>query len=185
MSLIELGGVLFSIAYLLLAAKENFWCWPAAIISNLIYLWVFFSAKLYPESGLQIFYLFFSVKGWMLWKKNNPSETLSISRMSLQQHGLLIGMGTVFSVLGAYLFQQYTDAALPWLDTPIAVFSVLTTWLVVQKKIENWWYWVLIDSAAIYLYIQRELFLTALLFAIYVILAVWGYFEWKKKMKIN
>jgi nicotinamide mononucleotide transporter len=79
----------------------------------------------------------------------------------------------------AYYFDRYTTAALPWLDAPITVFSIWATWLVIKKKLENWLFWVLIDALAIYLYYKRNLHLTALLYAMYTILAVVGYYKWR------
>jgi len=186
-SVIEAIAVLLALAYLVLAAYQNSWCWFAAAISSILYIKICFDAKLFIETGLQFFYLFMAMVGYFQWKKNNPSvqEESLIINLSAKQWVVGILICGIISFLMAFWFQQNTDAKLPWLDAPVTVYSVWATWLVIKKVLQNWLLWIVIDSVAIYIYMQRSLKITALLYALYTLLAVIGYFKWKKAQQIS
>jgi nicotinamide mononucleotide transporter len=186
-SVIEAIAVLLALAYLVLAAYQNSWCWFAAAISSILYIKICFDAKLFIETGLQFFYLIMAMVGYFQWKKNNPSvqEESQIINLSLKQWVFGILICSIISFVMAFWFQQNTDAKLPWLDAPVTVFSVWATWLVIKKVLQNWLLWIVIDSVAIYIYMQRSLKITALLYALYTLLAVIGYFKWKKAQQIS
>jgi len=186
-SVIEAIAVLLALAYLVLAAYQNSWCWFAAAISSILYIKICFDSKLFIETGLQFFYLFMAMVGYFQWKKNNPSvqEESLIINLSAKQWVVGILICGIISFLMAFWFQQNTDAKLPWLDAPVTVYSVWATWLVIKKVLQNWLLWIVIDSVAIYIYMQRSLKITALLYALYTLLAVIGYFKWKKAQQIS
>jgi nicotinamide mononucleotide transporter len=186
-SVIEAIAVLLALAYLVLAAYQNSWCWFAAAISSILYIKICFDAKLFIETGLQFFYLFMAMVGYFQWKKNNPSvqEESLIINLSAKQWVVGILICGIISFLMAFWFQQNTVAKLPWLDAPVTVYSVWATWLVIKKVLQNWLLWIVIDSVAIYIYMQRSLKITALLYALYTLLAVIGYFKWKKAQQIS
>ncbi|QHQ40876.1 nicotinamide riboside transporter PnuC [Microbulbifer hydrolyticus] len=179
MSLWEVAAVVLALAYLLLAMRENILCWYAAFASTAIYLFLFWDVSLLMESALQIFYLLIAVYGWWQWRNRTGSgEPLHIHRWPLQRHLLAFtGIGILTLTVG-YLLDNYTSAALPYLDSFTTWGAVVTTYMVTRKVLENWLYWIVIDGAAIYLYIDRELYLTALLFVLYVILVIVGFFQW-------
>lgn len=179
-SWLELGGVFFGILYLLLATKESLWCWLAGLISVLLYIKICFDAQLYAETGLQFFYLFISFYGWYQWKYGKAKQRLPISKLSLQAHLVIISVGLLFTWGMAYILSVSTQAALPYLDSFTTVFSIITTWMVARKKIENWLYWIVVDGVGVYIYWSRGLYLTSLLFLAYVIIVIFGYFEWKR-----
>lgn len=173
-------AVIFSIAYTVLAAYENNWCWPAAIISVSIYIYICFSAKLYSETGLQLFYLIMAFYGWWLWNKNETSDQkLIISKINLKAHSILIVSGLLFTCVFYFIMKTYTDAALPLADAIVTAFSLTTTYMMTKKYIENWIWWIVIDGLSIYIFISRDLPLTALLYLIYVIIVVVAYFKWR------
>lgn len=175
----EAAAVLLGIAYLLLAMRESLWCWYAAFASTAIFLLLFWQVNLLMESALQVYYLGMAVYGWWQWQRGSAGrEELAISRWGARQHLLGVGAVLAVSVLSGSLLQQYSEAALPFIDSFTTWGSVLTTWMVARKILENWLYWLVIDSASIYLYLDRELYLTALLFAAYLIIAVFGYRKW-------
>jgi nicotinamide mononucleotide transporter len=174
-------GVFFGILYIYFAAKEMIWCWYASLVSVSIYLVICYQVQLYAEMGLNVYYLGTTVYGWWHWRNPNRKEKeLSISRMKLQEHGIFIIAGILFTLGLGYFLVEKTDAQLPYLDSFTTVFSVLTTLLVTRKVLENWLYWIIIDAVAVYIYFQRELYLTSLLMAAYVIIAAVGYFNWRK-----
>lgn len=174
-------GVFFGILYIYFAAKEMIWCWYASLVSVSIYLVICYQVQLYAEMGLNFYYLGTTIYGWWHWKhpKKNQKE-LPISKMKLKEHGLFIITGILFTFGLGYFLIENTDAQLPYLDSFTTVFSVLTTLLVTRKVLENWLYWIVIDAVAVYIYFQRELFLTSLLMAAYVIIAAVGYFNWRR-----
>lgn len=178
----EVPAVVLAILYLVLAARENIWCWAAAFASTAIYTYVFFDVNLYLESALQIYYLAMAVYGWYQWRHPaDPSSTLPISTWSLKKHGVVIaGTGAVV-VTSGYLLSENTPAALPYLDAFTTWYAVVTTYMVAKKVLENWGYWFVIDSALVYLSYSRGLYLTALLYVAYLIIIVFGYWKWKKE----
>lgn len=181
MSILEILAVLFSVLYVVLATKENAWCWLCAAISVKLYIYICYSAQLYPETGLQIFYLFMAAYGYAQWKK--PKKDISLKQWQLKTHGFILLIGGVCSFLLGYYFDTQTDAAMPYLDSTTTIFSIITTYMVTKKIVENWLYWIVIDLLSIYLYYSRELTLSAGLFALYTIIAIFGYLSWKKSLQ--
>ena len=182
-SFIELIAVLFSIAYVVLAAKKNIWCWSAAIISVSIYIYICFSAKLYAETSLQIFYLFMAFLGYFNW--NNKEKNIKITEWSIKKHLTTILIGTFLTFLLGFIFSSYTDAKMPIVDSFTTIFSLFATYMVIKKILGNWLYWIVIDVVSVYLYNSRDLHLTALLFIVYTIIAIYGYTNWFKSMKYD
>ena len=182
-SIIESIAVFFSILYVILAAKENILCWWTAAISVTLYIYICFSAQLYPETGLQIFYLFMAFYGHYNWNKKDQS--LQISEWSISKHLFILIVAAIFTFLIGFYFATYTHAKMPIIDSFTTVFAVLATYLVIKKILGNWLYWIVIDTVSVYLYFSRDLHLTSLLFIAYTIIAIFGYFSWIKKMKIN
>lgn len=178
----ELAAMLLALAYLLLAVRENIWCWAAAFISTLIYTGVFLKSQLYMDSALQIFYALMAIYGWSQWRhRENPEQELRISTRSLRWHGLVITVVVVASLGSGALLDSYTNAAFPYLDSLTTWASVIATWMVARKVLENWIYWIVIDSLSVYLYVNRGLYLTVILFLLYVMIAFIGWHSWKMK----
>jgi nicotinamide mononucleotide transporter len=175
----ELCAVVLGIAYLLLAMRESLWCWYAAFASTAIFLVLFWRVSLLMESALQVYYLAMAVYGWWQWQHGScDQQPLAITSWGTRQHLLAAIAILVFSTLSGWLLQRHTGAALPYLDSFTTWGSILTTWMVARKILENWLYWLLIDSVSIYLYLDRELYLTALLFAAYLVIVLFGYRQW-------
>ena len=181
-SIIESVAVLFSILYVVLVAKENIWCWAAALISVSLYIYICFFAQLYPETGLQVFYFIMAIIGYYMWKKENKEE---IKEWSEIKHLLIILLGAILTFFMGFYFSTYTDSQMPIIDSFTTVFSIIATYMVVKKVLGNWLYWIVIDAVSVYLYFNRDLHLTSLLFIAYTIIAIFGYFSWMKKMKTN
>ena len=182
-SWIELVAVLFSIAYVFLAAKQKIWCWAAAMISVSIYIYICFSAKLYAETSLQIFYLFMAFLGYFNWKK--PENNIKINEWSIKKHIIIILTGAFFTFFLGFIFSSYTDAKMPIIDSFTTIFSLFATYMVIKKILENWLYWIVIDIVSVYLYNSRDLHLSALLFVVYTVIAIYGYNNWLNNIKKN
>ena len=180
--IIESIAVLFSILYVVLAVKENIWCWGAALISVSLYIYICFSAQLYPETGLQVFYFIMAIIGYYMWNKENKEE---IKEWSEIKHLLIILLGAILTFFMGFYFSTYTNSKMPIIDSFTTVFSIIATYMVIKKVLGNWLYWIVIDAVSVYLYFNRDLHLTSLLFIAYTIIAIFGYFSWMKKMKTN
>jgi nicotinamide mononucleotide transporter len=190
MSIWEVVAVILGVAYLVLAMRQNILCWYAAFGSTAIFSWLFWDVSLVMESGLNVYYLIMAIYGWWVWRGNTQAssktvetKTVEIKTWSLSRHALIIVGVVLISLVTGYGLEKNTSAALPYLDSFTTWGAVITTYMVAQKVLENWLYWLVIDTVAIYLYIDRELYLTALLMAVYVVLAVLGWFMWLKEYR--
>jgi len=184
-------ATVFGIAYVILAARENFWCWPIGLVSVILAFFVYIDAsvKLYSDAILQIFYAGMSIYGWWTWTRDSSDDELlddglSIGRWPMEYHLIALGGGVVLAGLLGLMWTQL-GAALPYIDAMTTSFSVIATFMVTRKILENWLYWIVIDTVCIFVYIHRELYLFAILFLIYGIVAVVGYYSWQKDYKIN
>lgn len=185
MSIWEVVAVILGIAYLVLAMRQSILCWYAAFGSTAIFSWLFWDVSLVMESGLNVYYLIMAIYGWSVWRGNKEkSETnVAIKTWSLSRHALVISGIILMSLATGYGLEKNTSAALPYLDSFTTWGAVITTYMVAQKVLENWLYWLVIDTVAIYLFIDRELYLTALLMIVYVVLATIGWFMWLKEYR--
>lgn len=179
-SIIESLAVFFSILYVMLATQESIWCWAAAAISVSLYIYICFFAQLYAETGLQIFYLCMALYGYYNW--NKKEQSLQISEWSVSKHLVTLILGTMLTFLTGFWLATYTNAKMPIIDSFTTVFSIFATYMVTKKVLGNWLYWIVINTVSVYLYYSRGLHLTSLLFIAYTILAIFGYFSWRKKI---
>lgn len=178
---LETIAVVLGISYLLLAMRENSLCWYCAFISTAFYIWIFGDVSLYMESALNAYYMVMAVYGWYQWQRGGSSSMgIQLGYWELNNHLVAIGLVMVLSLISGYFLSQNTDARMPYIDSFTTRGSVITTYMVARKVIENWIYWIVIDSISIFLYIDRELYQTAGLFSLYLILAVIGYLAWRK-----
>jgi nicotinamide mononucleotide transporter len=183
LSPLEAAGVLFSVLYLVLAIRESLWCWPAAFLSSALTIVVMFGARLYSEAALNVFYAAMAVYGWYQWRyggRTSGERELPISVWPLKTHALAIGGSVALSVGVGWLMSRHTQAAFPYLDAFVTVSSVVTTYMVARKILENWLYWIVVDGLALHLYWQRELYLYVGLFALYLVLVVIGLLRWHR-----
>jgi nicotinamide mononucleotide transporter len=183
-SALELTAVILAVLYLVLVVKEDIRCWYAAFLSTAIFLVIFWDVNLYMESGLQIYYLLMAVFGWYQWRASAlpDVDALPISRWSTQNHFIAIFTIISASAISGYLLSNNTNASLPYLDSFTTWASVLTTYMVTKKIYENWAYWLVIDTVSIYLYLDRGLYFTALLFSVYIIIIGFGWYSWSQKL---
>lgn len=186
----EVVAVIFAIAYLLLAVQENILCWLFAFMSTAIYTVLFWDVSLLMESALNVYYMAMAVYGWYQWTHgghngDDEPHTLAVQSMSAKQHTLVIAVTAVLVVISGYLLSEHSSAVWPYVDSFTTWASVITTYLVTQKYLQNWIYWIVIDAVSIPLYIDRGLGLTALLFAAYIIIAFFGYRSWRKHYQNN
>jgi nicotinamide mononucleotide transporter len=183
-SFAEWCAVILAISYLLLAVKESIWCWPAAFVSTSIYAVLFYDVSLYMESLLNLYYLLMALYGFYQWRYNKQGETVKpIIQWRLKTHLVLIVSLSLVATFNAYLLEKYTDQTLPYLDSFTTWFAVVVTYMVAQKVLENWHYWMVINSASIYMYFQKGFALTVVLLVSYLVIAVFGWLKWRQHLK--
>jgi nicotinamide mononucleotide transporter len=181
-SWVELLAAALALVYVPLAIGQRLSCWSAAFASSVLYVWVFFSARLYMESALNAFFAAMAVYGFWQWRRGRGGSALAVSRWPPLRHGLaLLGIVAVAAV-NAFLLARFTPAANPFIDSMLTWASVFTTFLVARKVYENWYWWLLIDSISMCLYFTRHLYLTMLLYGVYVVLCVIGMREWRRSL---
>lgn len=180
----EIIAVALAIAYLLLAMKESLWCWYAAFVSTAIFTVLFWDASLLMESGLQIYYLAMAVFGWYQWRNKtdkDQSPALKIHVWGWRRHLSVFALVIGLSAVSGLLLSHHTQAAWPFIDSFTTWGSVVTTYMVARKVLENWLYWLVIDGISIVLYWDRGLHLTALLFVAYLFICVFGFIQWRRQ----
>jgi nicotinamide mononucleotide transporter len=179
-SWVEILAVALAIAYLLLAIRQSLSCWAAAFASSCLFVWVFFGARLYMESVLNGFYAAMAIYGFWAWRGGKQGGRLNVSRWSGKRNALGFMGVLALSLVSWYFLRRFTPAARPFVDSMVTWASVFATFLVARKVYENWHWWLVIDSASMYLSFTRRLYLTMLLFALYLLLIVIGMREWRR-----
>jgi nicotinamide mononucleotide transporter len=178
---LEIIAVAAAIVYLVLVVRENIWCWFFAFISTALFTYLFYHVSLLSESILNVYYLLMAIYGWLQWSKKSTDNALKIKRLPLKKHLIIIAVGLLLTPLMGYGMLKL-GASFPYLDAFVAIFSVFATLMVAYKIFENWYYWLIIDGLSIYLFWQKQMYYTTLLYLIYIVLIFVGIASWKKIM---
>ena len=179
----EILAVIFGIISVYLSTREHIWSWPTALVNVALYFIVFLEAKLYADMGLQVVYFALSLYGWYEWLYGGENRTeLHVSRVTraLGLKLLLIGLASA-ALLGTIL-ARFTDASLPYLDSATTSTSLVAQWMMTRKILENWAVWVVVDVVYVGMFIFKKLYLTAGLYAVFLVLAVMGFIQWKRSL---
>jgi nicotinamide mononucleotide transporter len=179
---LEYLAVLCAVLYVLLISFRNQWGWLFATINAIIYCIICYFSKLYLETGLQLFYVVMAIYGWYEWSDEDDDLEEKVRRWPLKIHLYILSFGVPLAALTGLLFFLFTDQANPYLDAFTTLFSLIATFMVTKKILENWLYWIVIDLVAMQLYNSRGLELTAALYFFYAVVSVFGYFNWKKNL---
>ena len=183
---LEIIGTIVGLVYLWLEYRASIYLWIAGIIMPAIYIYVYYEAGLYADFGINIYYLGAAVYGWLIWKfgrKPGEQKELSITRMPVKSWLKASLTYIIAQFLIAWILINYTDSDVPWWDAFTTALSIVGMWMLAQKYLEQWWIWVVVDVVCVGLYIYKELFFTAGLYALYAIIAIFGWLNWKKIMK--
>ena len=178
----EWVAVVFAFAYLVLAIRQNAWCWACSMVSSAIFLVLFARGGLVMQAGLQVFYVAMAVYGWWAWRRggDGAQPVLPVRRWPLRWHLLAMAAIAVVSVVnGRWVAGAGSNDVVPYVDALTAWVSVFATWLVARKVLENWLYWIVIDMVAAALYFTQGLHATAVLFVVYSLVAIRGYRQWQ------
>lgn len=180
---VELAATLLALAYVILALKQSLWCWPAALLSTLLFTQVMWQSALLSDALLQLYYAGMALYGWWRWQQlrlhSDNSGQSPVFEWPLQRHLLMILLTAGAGLVLGGVMAGYTQADFAYLDAQTTAFSVLATWLVAKKLVSNWLYWVVIDAVSIFVYAQKHLYFLTGLFMLYTIIAIVGYFAWR------
>ncbi len=190
---IEVTGAVSGLVYLYFSINQKIWLWPLGIITSVFYVSVFFDNQLYADMGLNVYYVVISIFGWYHWlhpgkKEKKSDDSLVVQKLSVKAWFISLGV-----ILGVMLFLALvlirvpsyigiSPSDLPVWDAFTTAGSILATWMLAKKILDNWLLWIVVDSVSFGLYIYKELYATAILFLVYTVLAVVGYMKWKEDM---
>ena len=184
MSSIEIVAAIFGVISVFLSVRQNIWSWPTAIVNVGLYIIVFYESKLYADTGLQVVYVVLNAYGWYHWLYGGKNRTeLPVSRTSARLWLLLVALGTAGTALIGTLLYRKTDAALPFIDASTTSTSLVAQWMMTRKLLENWIIWVAVDVVYIGMYIYKSLYVTAVLYLIFLILSAMGYVQWRRSLR--
>lgn len=184
MGVLELVTVLLAIVYVILAAKEHIWCWPFGIVSSAIGVYITYENALLGQSLMYVYYVVMGVYGWTAWSKKDESTPPRKAKWwSWKSHAIAIAVGVSASTGAYFLLNYYTDGATLYLDCITATFSFIATFMLTRKIIDNWIYWIVIDTASLVLYMSLELVFFTGLFAVYLVLSIYGLVNWYKQQQ--
>lgn len=181
----EIIAVITGLLCVYLAAKNNIWNWPLAIISVGIYIFIFFNSRLYADMGLQFYFMAMNIYGWYYWSRAPASEMKMPVVPITKKEIILSVIGVLFFTVFLGSILKYTPASFPYLDSFCAACSLVAQVLLARKVLENWLIWVFVDVIYVGIYIFKGLDLTALMYAAYVVIAAKGYIDWKKEVGLH
>lgn len=180
-SALEWIGVLSGILCVWLASKNNILSWPIACVSVVVYIYIFFHAKLYADAGLQVYFLVMNIYGWYFWSrsKDNRTEQPITGIKPIELIVSLMGIALFTWLLGTLLF-THTDASFPFLDSFLTASSLIAQAWLARRILYNWVIWIIVDIIYIYVYFSKELYATGIMYALYIFIAISGYYSWRK-----
>ena len=199
MSYLEFFGTIAGGIAVWLSAKANIWSWPIGIINVVLFFFLFYQVQLYPDMFLQVFFFVTNLMGWWRWAHPKPGEEdrkkeLKVSYMNRKQFSLIIFIG----LTGTYLFGTFAKnlheifptvfnlpSAFPYADSFVTVMSIITTFLMIQKKVECWIMWIIIDAIATYLYFAKGIKFVGIEYLIFCFLASFGLWNWMKEYELQ
>ncbi len=187
MSIGEIIGTVLGVIGVWLMIRQNIWGWPVGLVQVAVYAWVFYEAKLYSDTILQVLFFALQAYGWGHWKSGGKDGSLGqlalpVSRLSGPVIAGWIALGTGLTVGWGWFMHRTTDAALPWWDAFILVFSLIAQWLQARKNIECWPGWLLVNTVALGVYWAKDLQLTSGLYLVFWAMSLWGWREWRQSM---
>ncbi|ASB50809.1 nicotinamide riboside transporter PnuC [Alkalitalea saponilacus] len=189
----ELAGTLFALIYLYLSIRENIWLWLFGFLTSFLYLIIFFQSRLYADMGLQFYYLIISIYGWFHWMgRRNGIKRIETNLATTSVGGkqaVLLFMATAVIMLIIYVALKtlpqllaIPESELPVADAFTTAAGIVATWMLARKILENWLIWIVANTVSFGMYIYKDLYVTSFLFLVYTIMAVVGYYQWKRNM---
>lgn len=184
MSVLEIVAALMGVFSVWLTIRQHILCWPTGLVMVGLYIWIFFDAKLYSDAALQVVYVVLCSYGWYHWARGGLRESgLLVTRLASAAFACWIVGGILGSLGLGYVMSTRTDASFPYLDAVTTVLSLIAQFLMTRKKLESWIFWICVDVLAIGIYAAKGLQVTALLYGLFLVLAVLGLRAWMIDLK--
>lgn len=182
---LEWVGTLSGFACVYLAARENIWNWPVAIISVIAYSVLFFEYGLYGDAALQIYFMGTSIYGWYYWLKRKELHQKPVVRLANRDFALIFFAAVLLTLLLGWFLDNYTDTNVPYADGFCTAGSFIAQFLMTRKVLQSWILWIVVDICYVPLYLYKDLMLTAVLYTLFLGLAVMGYLQWKRSYELS
>ena len=180
---LEFVGLIIGLLYLYLEYKANIWLWPVGVIMPLVYIVIFYQSKFYADMGIYIYYFFASIYGWYIWSKSiKKTDEVLISQLPIRYLGKMTAIFAVLFAAIAFVLIRFTDSPVPYGDSLTTALSIIAMWMLAHKYIEQWLLWIAVNVISTGLYFWKGLDTTAVLFIVYSIIPIFGYFKWKRMM---
>ena len=195
-NIIEIFGAVTGILYVFLEIRQTIWLWPVGIITSAVYIWVFFTSKLYADMSLQVYYLIISIMGWYWWVNGagvagrslgegraqgaGQKEELQVTRLKLRTGVVLSAVFIPLFIVMWFVLDRLTDSPVPVMDSLITSLSIIATWMLARKIYEHWFLWIVVNTAATVLFLTRGLYPTVILYFVYGVMSFAGLQAWRK-----
>lgn len=185
MQTIEIIGAVIGLAYLYLEYRANKWLWPVGVLMPIVYVWIFYQSKFYADMGINVYYFFASIYGWTRWNKNSSGgeDELPITHTPKRYIMPLTMVTAVLFATISFVLIRFTDSPVAYGDSLTTAISIVAMWMLAHKYVEQWGLWFIVNIVSCGLYVWKGLYPTAILFAIYSVISVFGYFKWIRMMK--
>lgn len=181
---IEAAAVVFGLLAVWLTVRQNIWCWPAGLVQVSLYVVIFMSVKLYSDLILHVIYIFLQVYGWYSWKYGGRDHSaLPVTSLSPRAVAGWSAIALGGTVAWGSLMGSLTDAAVPYGDAFTTAASLIAMWLQARKRLESWMFWIAVDVVAIGIYWFKALYLTTGLYAVFLVLSIIGWREWRDSLR--
>ncbi|HRE79859.1 MAG TPA: nicotinamide riboside transporter PnuC [Opitutaceae bacterium] len=177
---LELGANLLNLASILLAGRNHVATWPLGILGCIAFGFLFFRTQLYADATLQLFFIATSLWGWRQWSAMGETPPLAVKRTPKPTLALALLASVLVTAVYGVLLHHFTNAYAPYADSVVLAFSVTAQLLLMRRRLETWWFWIIVNSVAVPLYFSRDLTLTAWLYVGFWGNAVISYFHWRK-----
>ncbi|MGR1217999.1 nicotinamide riboside transporter PnuC [Metapseudomonas otitidis] len=182
-STLELVADLVNLIAVLLAARNSVHTWSSGILGCVLFGWLFFESQLYADVTLQGFFIVTSALGWWAWLRGNAGTQLPVSRTAPGTLAWMAALAVVVALAYGALLYHFTDAYAPLVDSLVLTFSVLAQLLLMRRRVENWYAWLLVNTLAVPLFASRELYLTAGLYTLFWCNAWYGLYRWRRELR--
>ncbi|MCL2028196.1 MAG: nicotinamide riboside transporter PnuC [Bacteroidales bacterium] len=184
---LEIFAVITGLLYVYLEIKQNKIMWIVGFVSSLVFVYVLFEAKIYANMGIYVYYVLISVYGYWKWMGDKIDTSSSAHRLPVTGYRLpiltLVVISLLLSAIIGYVLANFTDSPVPYYDGLVAGFSAVATWMLTQKIIQHWYFWIGINIFCVPLYASQGLYFTAFMFLVYFIMSIIGLKEWKKDLQ--
>ena len=191
--IIEIIGAAIGLIYLYLEYKANVWLWPVGIVMSIFYVVIFFHSKFYADAAIYLYYIGANTYGLFRWKRsrgqtleeNGTAAEMPITHVPAKRIMPLAAITVVLWMILYGILKTVTDSPIPLGDAFTTSVSIVATWMMAQKYLEQWMLWIVVNVVSTILYFWKGLYPTGVLFIVYVIVAVLGYLRWRKDMTNN